>query len=366
MSAAVKRRHWSVVVLPNDPLSVYMSQGNLEQFMDRVRFYADEFGSVKIVNVDPEPGRYEYPGIEVVNRSSTGIRALDLAKSFFVLLSKCKGDCFLRTMEGGTFTKSALLALAGLLARKPVVVSLHGHYRGFGTRRGHKRWMFPFFRFLEWFTARFSTLVFSNSEETKKAFRGKSVVIPNYIDCSRFRPAAVKKKWDVFYVGSMIPIKRIDKLVAAFELLRKRKKDARLLAAGHGPHSALLKRKGVDYFGSIDNRKLPGYYNSSRLFVTASEHESFGIPLIEAQACGIPVVAAEIEVFQENTLPGKSSVLVPVNDEKAMADEIIALLSDPRRMKRMGAAGRAFVLKNFDRGVVLGREVGLVNAALPK
>gem|GEM_PF-1819556 len=355
------------LVLPNDSLSIYVKQGTLDAFLDRFRYYAEYLGPVTILNLDDEPVESADAGIRIFTVRKSRIKAFEMLQKLYwlVRLGLSERPDFFRTTEGGTFAKSALIGIAGNLTGIPAVSSLHGHYDGFGKLRGHKAWQFPLFFVLERITGWTNALVVSNSEYTRKQYFRDTEVVPNYIDCDAFKPAAKAKKWDAVYVGSLIPIKGIDTLVEAFARVRQRIPHATLLVGGHGPHGKFLKnRAGVQYDGAIANRDLPDKYARSRLFVTATQQESFGIPMIEAQACGIPIVASDLPPFHENTLPGASADLVPASDAQALADAIVQLLKDTKRRAAMGKTGRRFAVQKFGRNVVLGREIRIIRRML--
>ena len=83
------------------------------------------------------------------------------------------------------------------------------------------------------------------------------------------------------------------------------------------------------------------------LLVNPSLSETFGMPLMEAMAQGLPVVATEVGGVREIVTNGETGVLVPPNDAHALAEGIMSVLSDPPRAEQMSAAGRASVLDRF-------------------
>ena len=70
--------------------------------------------------------------------------------------------------------------------------------------------------------------------------------------------------------------------------------------------------------------------------------------MIEAAACGIPVVAWDVTGVRDAVLDGVTGYLVPIGAYQAMADRLIALLSNPAKRERMGAAARSFASTHFE------------------
>ncbi len=169
-------------------------------------------------------------------------------------------------------------------------------------------------------------------------------VIYNPVDVESIREEAsrlVDHKWlmddtiDVVLAGGRHePQKGFDTLLDAFSQIDE--EDVRLVIFGTGPeikslqaHAAAL---GIDdrvsFTGFVENPFA--YMASADLFVLSSEYEGFGLVLIEALACGCPVVSTDCESGPAEILEGGTyGPLVPVGDESALEDAIIATLDDP-------------------------------------
>ena len=76
--------------------------------------------------------------------------------------------------------------------------------------------------------------------------------------------------------------------------------------------------------------------------------EGQGVVLVEAQACGLPVVATKHNAFPETVCDGKSAFLVPEKDVDALAEKLEYLIIHPEIWPQMGTAGREYVQKNYD------------------
>jgi phosphatidylinositol alpha-mannosyltransferase len=93
--------------------------------------------------------------------------------------------------------------------------------------------------------------------------------------------------------------------------------------------------------GAVPNAELHPYHAGASVYVApATGHESFGMVLVEAMAAGVPVIASDIDGYREVVRDGVDGLLVDPRDTRALAGAVIALLRDPERRARMGAAGR--------------------------
>lgn len=134
------------------------------------------------------------------------------------------------------------------------------------------------------------------------------VVIPPAVsDPMRGAPARVPQTATVLAVARQEPYKRIDVLVRAIALLRRRGSDVRLVVVGEGSalgaHRELAEGLGVldvvTFTGAVDEQALTELWTSATMYVSASEQEAFGIGLAEALMSGLPVVASNIPAHRE-------------------------------------------------------------------
>lgn len=94
------------LVLPNDPLIIYVKQGNLEQFIDRFKYYANNLGEVYILNVDKKVVNYKYSNVNIVNVFASN-KLITTFKQFCFAnkICKTKNIHFTRALEGSTSLK---------------------------------------------------------------------------------------------------------------------------------------------------------------------------------------------------------------------------------------------------------------------
>lgn len=270
--------------------------------------------------------------------------------------------------------------IAARLTGAASIHTFHGiHPAGYGR---------PYLR-LERALARWSFAVVHVSESQAAEARalglapaGRTRVIVNGIDAAFVRAAAARApisramltlRPDALVLATVArfdPVKRLEVLVRALPLLVARVPEAQLLIVGDGPERealrALARRLApgdrVVFAGAIPDaaRVLP----LVDLYVTASRREGLPLAVLEAMACGLPVLATEAPGHVDAVEPEVTGRLVPVDDAPGLAAAAALLLRDPALRARMGRAGRERVEQRFSRARVLGEIAGLYREAV--
>lgn len=172
-------------------------------------------------------------------------------------------------------------------------------------------------------------------QERMREFRADVAYIPNLVDTDMFRPAPVPHEG--FIVGTLcnlIPRKRVDDLLRAFA--KAGLKNACLRVGGDGPEkerllhlSAALHIEGqVNFCGAVARADAPAFFNTCDCIVSASKAETFGMTLIEALACGVPVLSTRSGGPESIVVSGQNGRLVPVGDTDALADGLRKLANE--------------------------------------
>ena len=153
----------------------------------------------------------------------------------------------------------------------------------------------------------------------------------------------------VLAVGTLEPRKNLTTLLDAFARLRRDGEvdpDLRLVLAGargwlDEPIFATVRSLGLEdavrFTGFVDDADLPAVYGGAALFAFPSLHEGFGLPLLEAMACGVPVVTSNIASMPE--VAGDAAVLVDPRDAGGLAAAIARVLRDEALRDRLREAG---------------------------
>jgi glycosyltransferase involved in cell wall biosynthesis len=176
-------------------------------------------------------------------------------------------------------------------------------------------------------------------------------VIHRAVDSAFFRPqsvpAAFRQRYGlsdaecyVLYVGSEDPRKNLATLLHAFARVAQQVPLAHLIKVGAAHFCS--QRQGllalvdeldlqgrVRFVDHVPDEELPWWYNAAQVFVLPSLYEGFGLPALEAMSCGTPVIAADRASLPEVVGPG--GALVDPRDEATLADNIMALLTEPER-----------------------------------
>lgn len=152
----------------------------------------------------------------------------------------------------------------------------------------------------------------------------------------------------VLYLGTLEPRKNVDKLVEAFAaLVRRGVPHTLVLAGGKGwDYEAIFRavethglQNRVVVPGYIDRAEQPLWYNAADLFVYPSQYEGFGLPPLEAMACGVPVVTSNTSSLPE--VVGSAGTTVDPTDVEALTEAMAHTLGEPGRTESLVAAGRA-------------------------
>jgi glycosyltransferase involved in cell wall biosynthesis len=210
---------------------------------------------------------------------------------------------------------------------------------------------------------------------------GRTRVIVNGIDAASVRAAAARApisramlglRPDALVVATVArfdPVKRLEVLLRALPLLVARVPEAQLLVVGDGPERDALHALArtlalgdrVVFAGAIPEaaRVLP----LVDLYLTASRREGLPTALLEAMACGVPVLATEVPGHVDAVEPEITGRLVPPDDVAGLAAAAARLLRDPALRARMGQAGRERVERHFTRARMLAEIAALYREA---
>lgn len=177
-------------------------------------------------------------------------------------------------------------------------------------------------------------------------------------------------------VSRLVPRKGQDTLLDAWPHVLARRPDAWLVLAGDGPSADGLRQRAsglpqVAFAGALDWDVLPDAHADLDVFAMPCrtrwgglDVEGLGIVYLEAQSCGVPVVAGRSGGAPEAVLDGVSGHVVDGADPLAVADAVSRLLADPDLRRRMGEAGLAWVRETWTWDAAAARLVGLLRTVV--
>jgi glycosyltransferase involved in cell wall biosynthesis len=174
-------------------------------------------------------------------------------------------------------------------------------------------------------------------------------VIQNYVDTERFRPSSGPEhsKGRLCFVGRLQHQKNPLALLDAIEGL-----DVTLIVVGNGPLRGQLQAKAeksklaVEFLGNVPHQQLPEVLNSTDVFILPSRYEGHPKTLIEAMACGLPVIGTDVAGIRELINHRENGYLCGTTAEE-IRQAILDVLGDSGQMARMGRNAREFVVMHF-------------------
>ncbi len=178
----------------------------------------------------------------------------------------------------------------------------------------------------------------------------KNDVIPYPVDLDKFKPSYLfKKPLTLLSVGRLEHRKGTDTLLKAMLHVWKRFPDIEVVFLGEEAEfskSHLIKMVPPDKQaqvilpGFVNHDSLPAYYQDSVIYIAPTQYETFGYTVLEAMACGKPVISTKVGAVPELVENGKNGFLVPFGCTDSLKKAILHLLSNPDLIKSMGMASR--------------------------
>ena len=287
-------------------------------------------------------------------------------------------------------------ALPAVLARKPFVLwiatvyedEIRAQARGGWTTaqrllRSPLRWQLILWQ--ERLIFEKATLILATSSYTAHRIvercpeaGGRVRVVPCPVDTDRFRPTDNRRRQEnipryVLWVGrARDPRKNLPLLLQAFAVVKSQMPDLKLKIVG-GPLSDVVMElvsklhlePSVIFEGQVSKAELISLYQGADALVVSSLQEGLGIVILEAYACGVPVVATRCGGPEGIVVDGETGYLVRNNDAKELALGVLELLQDNVLRARMGQNCVAFVRTHFARKVIERQLIDALADAFP-
>jgi glycosyltransferase involved in cell wall biosynthesis len=247
-----------------------------------------------------------------------------------------------------------------VLARAPYVVSLRG-----GDVPGTDPSVDRMHRWLRWprrVALRGAKAVVANSpglaEFSRRADPVEVTVIPNGVDVDRFRPgpAPPPQPFRFLFVGRLIEQKKVNHLLEAIaQLVRSTQRSFSLTLVGDGPLRDAVKARAtalgidgvVEWIPWIERDQMPGMYRSAHCVVNASHCEGMPNVVLEAMACGVPVIVSDVPGNRDLVEHGRTGWIVPRDGLDELVAAMAHALREPEALRALGEAGCVTVRERY-------------------
>jgi glycosyltransferase involved in cell wall biosynthesis len=178
----------------------------------------------------------------------------------------------------------------------------------------------------------------------------KLIHVPYGVDLSQFRQ--IPKADDVFrviFVGGMTLQKGVHYLLRAFSELNLPNSELMLIGTISNEIKPFFKKyEGkFNYIGKVPQAELYRYYSQSSVFVLNSIQDGFGMVIIQAMTCSLPVIATENTGGPDIVRDGKDGFVIPVRDVEALKEKLIYLYKNPEICKTMGQTAKERAASDF-------------------
>lgn len=187
---------------------------------------------------------------------------------------------------------------------------------------------------------------------------GKFHIVRCGIDLAQYsvRPDPNNAVAEILCVGRLVPAKGQHLLIKACHALKERGVKFHVTLVGAGPDreslealaAALDIKDHVTFTGPVGQGEIHAYYDKADIFALPSFAEGLPVVLMEGMGKGIPCVTTAITGIPELVIDGVNGLLVPASDWEGLADRLQRLIEDPALRKKLGAAARQVVERDYD------------------
>ncbi len=234
------------------------------------------------------------------------------------------------------------IIMARIMGKKIIL-----NYRGGEAEAFFKRWRaltIPFLKTVDVITVPSAFL----KDVLEKTVKRKVVIMPNLVDIETFRyKERSRLKPEIVVSRQLEPRYNVACALRAFRIVKNAYPAARLKIAGTGCEEGRLKRMrgelsldDVYFLGDLTHHELSHIYNESDILINASHVDNFPASIMEAFACGLPVVTTRVGGIPYMVSEGKTGILVDPDDYESLAAGVIRLMEDPELAHTFSINGR--------------------------
>ena len=295
---------------------------------------------------------------------------------YFILSKKNAYDLiYLRT-----FSPPELIAVlfAKFFLKKPVVTLIPGSWMliGNGQKKKFHRCLYLKILNISDRLVFYSNLIKADTEKVLGEIKNNNdVIIRNPVDADFFKPISNKKiNNNILFVGRIHHLKNIEDIIDAISIVKKTIKNINLQIVGQAESNNYLKKlklkiqnlqceDNVTFIGPIPNEKIIDFYNSSSIFVLLGVGEGMPKSILEAMACGLPIISTPNAGIPDVIDDDVNGFLIPNNSPNEIAKKIIFLLNDPNMCHKMGISGREKIKNEFTWDIFVKKLSSLFNSS---
>lgn len=311
---------------------------------------------------------YHYPSLNVAKRF--GVPYPIISFKAYKMFTKHIAKCDLVHAHGHVYMSSYLAGMVAKRLKKPFIVTQHNTFIDYRS----------FLNIVEELNDQVigkpvlkqADRITTVSKETMKyvlrlgADKTKTQVIYNGVDIDTFRPAnkqesrtklgLPKNRKIVLSVRRLVYKNGLGTLIESVPKVAQQHPDVLFVLAGKGPSRKLIEdrikelgiSRNIKLAGFVPDELLPAYYDAADIFMLPSASgEGLPLVLLEAMACGVPVIATAVGGTPEILKHNKNGILVPPLNAEAMAEATSKLLSKTERATTLGEEARRNVEDNY-------------------
>jgi glycosyltransferase involved in cell wall biosynthesis len=309
--------------------------------------------TLRVLSRSPLNERYRLVFVATYRDGSRTAKAAQALTGFARLASLLLGRrvrlVHVHTASGASFMRKAIAVLMSRVARRPVVLHVHGggfegQFGGSGVRARLRE------RLTVWCLENSDTVVALTKSWAATLERRAKIrrlrVIPNTPDLTEVRQRNGRgERRLLLYLGHLERFKGLFELVDAVALLRSRHPDLQLVLAGVGPaaddlrhHAESLGLPALEFAGWVETEEKARLLAEATCLVLPSHQEALPLVVLEAMAAGVPVVATNVGGIPETIRDGVDGLLVPPGDAETLASALSRILDEPELAQRLSDA----------------------------
>ncbi len=230
------------------------------------------------------------------------------------------------------------------LKKKRIILSARGGAAGLFFKR-YGRLIYPAIKMVDVVTTPSAFL----RAEFQKAFHIDSVIVPNIADLDQFEcRSKIELQPKLLVTRNLEIIYNVQCVIRAFAIIKEKYPNAILGIAGEGSEKPNLERlilnlgleDSITFYGRVEHDRIQDLYDSHDILLNTSDVDNLPGAILEAFACGLPVVSTDAGGIPYLVKNGETGFLVERNNHEALADRVVYLLGNPQTAQHMASLAK--------------------------